>query len=124
MQKKTGNKVLILGGGRWGQVTYNNLFNKSFINKLQLISRSFKLTNSILKDKKTKIQRRINHKEIKNYDLITICKNNISKIRYLKKLRDFKNILVVEKPLIIKNNINKFLLSFSENFFFKSSMVF
>ena len=124
MQKKTGNKVLILGGGRWGQVTYNNLFNESFIKKLQLISRSFKLTNSILKDKKPKIQRRINHKEIKNYDLITICKNNISKIRYLKKLRDFKNILVVEKPLIIKNNINKFLLSFSENFFFKSSMVF
>ena len=90
MQKKTGNKVLILGGGRWGQVTYNNLFNESFIKKLQLISRSFKLTNSILKDKKPKIQRRINHKEIKNYDLITICKNNISKIRYLKKLRDFK----------------------------------
>ena len=120
MQKKTGNKVLILGGGRWGQVTYNNLFNESFIKKLQLISRSFKLTNSILKDKKPKIQRRINHKEIKNYDLITICKNNISKIRYLKKLRDFKNILVVEKPLIIKNNINKFLLSFSKKNFFLS----
>ena len=80
MQKKTGNKVLILGGGRWGQITYNNLINESFIYKLQVISRSLKLTKSILKDKNTAIQRKLNYKEIKNYDLITICKNNISKI--------------------------------------------
>ena len=120
MQKKTGNKVLILGGGRWGQITYNNLFNESFIYKLQVISRSLNLAKSILKNKKIKIQRKLNYKEIKNYNLITICKNNISKIRYLKKLSNFKNILVVEKPLIIKNNINKFLRSFSKKNFFIS----
>ena len=120
MQKKTGNKVLILGGGRWGQITYNNLFNESFIYKLQIISRFLKLTKSILKDKNTKIQRKLNYKESKSYNLIIICKNNISKIKYLKKLYDFKNILVVEKPLIIKNNINNFLLYFSKKNFFIS----
>tara|TARA_B100000787_G_C16170817_1_gene286421 strand:+ start:515 stop:1432 length:918 start_codon:yes stop_codon:yes gene_type:complete len=120
MQKKTGNKVLILGGGRWGQITYNNLFNETFIYKLQIISRFLKLTKSILKNKNTKIQKKLNYKEIKDYNLIIICKNNISKLKYLKKLYDFKNILVVEKPLIIKNNINKFLLFFSKKNFFIS----
>lgn len=120
MQKKTGNKVLILGGGRWGQITYNNLFNEGFVYKLQIISRFLKLTKSILKDKNIKIQRKLDYKKIKSYNLIIICKNNISKIRYLKKLYDFKNILVIEKPLIIKKNINKFLLFFSKKNFFIS----
>ena len=120
MPKKIGNKVLILGGGRWGQITYNNLFNLGFVYKLEIISRFLKLTKSILKAKDTKIQRKINYKNIKSYNLIIICKNNISKIRYLKKLQNFKNILVIEKPLIIKNNIKKFLLFFSKKNFFIS----
>ena len=35
----------------------------------------------------------------------------------MKKLKDFSNILVIEKPLIIKNNIKKFLLFFSKKIF-------
>ena len=52
MQKKIGNRVLILGGGRWGQITYNNLLNENFIEKIDIISKTLKLTNSILKKKK------------------------------------------------------------------------
>jgi ribosomal protein L24 len=120
MPKQIGNKILILGGGRWGQITYNNLFDEAFIEKLQIISKSLKLSKSILKDKNIKIQKKIDYNKIKNYNLISICKNNISKLRYLKKLYNFKNILVIEKPLIIKKKINRFLLSFSKRKFFLS----
>lgn len=120
MQKKIGNRVLILGGGRWGQITYNNLFNETFVEKIQIISKTLKLTKSILKEKNIKVQKKINYETIKDYDLIIICKNNISKIRYFKKLLNFNNILVIEKPFIIKKNIEKFLLSFSKKNFYLS----
>lgn len=120
MQEKIGNKILILGGGRWGQITYNNLFNTNFTHDIQIISKFLNLSKSILKNKNVRIKRKINYSKIKNYNLIIICKNNISKIKYLKKLKDFSNILVIEKPLIIKNNIKKFLLFFSKKKFFIS----
>lgn len=120
MQKKIGNKVLILGGGRWGQITYNNLFNANFILDIQIISKFLNLSKSILKKKNIRIKSKIDYNKIKNYNLIIICKNNISKIKYLKKLKDFRNILVVEKPLIIKQNIRKFILFFSKKKFFIS----
>ena len=122
--RKIGNKILILGGGRWGQITYNNLFNTNFTQDIQIISKFLNLSKSILKNKNVRIKRKINYSKIKNYNLIIICKNNFSKIKYLKKLKDFSNILVIEKPLIIKNNIKKFLLFFSKKKFYKPSMVF
>ncbi len=120
MRKKIGNKVLILGGGRWGQITYNNLLNENFIGTLQIVSKSLELRNSILKKKNIKVQRVLNYKRIKNYNLISICKNNVTKIQYLKKLNNFKNILVIEKPVIVKRNINSFLSSFYKKNFYVS----
>ena len=119
MQEKIGNKILIwvvVDGGKY----HNNLFNTNFTQDIQIISKFLNLSKSILKNKNVRIKGKINYSKIKNYNLIIICKNNFSKIKYLKKLKDFSNILVIEKPLIIKNNIKKFLLFFSKKKFFIS----
>ena len=79
MQKKIGFRVLVIGGGRWGQITYNNLSSLASISELNLISRTLNINNSILNNKNITIKRNINLKELKKYHLIVICKNNISK---------------------------------------------
>ena len=37
MQKKIGYKILILGGGRWGQITFNNLSSLNSVSELSMI---------------------------------------------------------------------------------------
>lgn len=117
MQKKTGFKVLILGGGRWGQVTYNNLESLNTITDLHIISRSLNQKNSIL-NKGVEIKRNLIIKKAIKYDLIIICKNNITKNNFFRKVSSFKNFIVIEKPLIIKKNIKIFLkLFYKKNFY-------
>ena len=120
MQKKTGYRVLVIGGGRWGQITYNNLSSLTSISELNLISRTLNINNSILNNKNTTIKRNLNLKELKKYHLIIICKNNISKFRYFKKIKHLKSLIVIEKPLIIKDNLKKFLLYFKKGKYFIS----
>ena len=120
MQRKIGYKVLIIGGGRWGQITYNNLKSLDSISELSIISRSLNLNNSILNHKNIIIKRNLNLKELKRYDLIVICKNNISKFKYFKKIKHLKSIIIIEKPLIIKNDLKRFLLTFEKGKFFVS----
>ena len=125
MLKKIGHRLIILGGGRWGQITYNNLCDINEVCTLELISRTLKLNYSILKKKNIQIRKNFNINFVKQFDLIIICKDNFSNLKYLKKIINFKNIVVVEKPLIIKNNLNTFLTKFKKKkFFYKSSMVF
>jgi hypothetical protein len=107
MQKKTGYSVLIIGGGRWGQITYNNLIYLKNINCLTIISRSLNLKNSIIK-KDIERKKNLIIKEAKKFDLLIICKDNNSKLRYLKNVMNLKSIIVIEKPLIIKNNFQIF----------------
>ena len=114
MQRKIGAKVIILGGGRWGQVTYNNLIKLKLINKIILISRRISLKKNILENKNVNIYRNFNFEKYKKFNLIIICKNNHNKINYLKKLSKFKNKVVIEKPLIIKKNIKVFLKLFEK----------
>ena len=120
MQKKTGYRVLILGGGRWGQITFNNLKFLNSLSELKIISRTLDINNSIIDNKNIKIRKNINFKELKKYNLIIICKNNISKLQFFKKIKHLKSIIVVEKPIIIKRNIKKFLYSFKKGKFFIS----
>ena len=120
MQKKIGYRVLILGGGRWGQITYNNLSSLNSVSKLNIISRTLNINNSIINNKKIKIEKNLNLKEIKKYDVIIICKNNISKLKFFKKIKHLKSIIIVEKPLIIKNNLKTFLNKFRKGKFFIS----
>ena len=65
MQKKIGFRVLVIGGGRWGQITYNNLSSLASISELNLISRTLNVNNSILNKKNITIKRNINLKELK-----------------------------------------------------------
>ena len=120
MQKKIGYKILIVGGGRWGQITFNNLSSLNSISELSMISRTLNINNSIINNKSIKIKKNLNIKEVKKYDLIVICKNNISKFKFFKKIKHLKSIIIIEKPLIIKNNLKKFLLSFKKGKFFIS----
>ena len=120
MQKKIGYKILILGGGRWGQITFNNLSSLNSVSELNIISRTLNINNSIINNKNIKIKKNLNLKKIKRYDLIVICKNNVSKLKFFKKIKHLKSIIIVEKPLIIKNNLKKFLLSFKKGKFFVS----
>ena len=120
MQKKTGCRVLILGGGRWGQITFNNLNSLNSVSELKIISRTLDIKNSIIDCKNFKIKKNINFKEIKKYNLIVICKNNISKFQFFKKIKHLKSIIVIEKPFIIKRNIKNFLYSFKKGKFFIS----
>lgn len=120
MQKKIGFRVLVIGGGRWGQITYNNLSSLASISELNLISRTLNINNSILNNKNITIKRNINLKELKKYHLIVICKNNISKFKYFKKIKHLESLIVIEKPLIIKENLKKFLLYFKKGKFFVS----
>ena len=118
MQKKIGYRVLVIGGGRWGQITYNNLSSLTSISELNLVSRTLNINNSILNNKNIKVKRNLNLKELKKYHLIIICKNNISKLKYFKKIKHLKSLIVIEKPLIIKDNLKKFLLYFKKGKFF------
>ena len=120
MQKKIGYRVLVIGGGRWGQITYNNLSSLTSISELNLVSRTLNINNSILNNKNLKVKRNLNLKELKKYHLIIICKNNISKLKYFKKIKHLKSLIVIEKPLIIKDNLKKFLLYFKKGKFFVS----
>lgn len=120
MQRKTGYKVLILGGGRWGQITFNNLNTLNSVLELKIISRTLDIKNSIIDYKNIKIKKNINFKEVKKYDLIVICKNNISKFQFFKKIKHLKSIIVIEKPFIIRRNIKEFLYSFKKGKFFIS----
>ena len=52
--KKIGYRVLVIGGGRWGQITYNNLSSLASISELNLISRTLNINNSILNNKNIK----------------------------------------------------------------------
>ena len=90
------------------------------VSELNIISRTLNINNSIINNKKIKIKKNLNFKEIKKYDIIIICKNNISKLKFFKKIKHLKSIIIVEKPLIIKNNLKKFLLSFKKDKFFIS----
>ena len=120
MQKKIGYKILILGGGRWGQITFNNLSSLNSISELSMISRTLNINNSIINNKNIKIKKNLNIKEVKKYDLIVICKNNVSKFKFFKKIKHLKSLVIVEKPLIIKSNLKKFLLTFKKGNFFIS----
>ena len=120
MQKKIGYKILILGGGRWGQITFNNLSSLNSISELSMISRTLNINNSIINNKNIKIKKNLNIKEVKKYDLIVICKNNVSKFKFFKKIKHLKSLIIVEKPLIIKSNLKKFLLTFKKGNFFIS----
>ena len=120
MQRKIGAKVIILGGGRWGQVTYNNLIKLKLVNKIILISRRISLKKNILENKNVNIYRNFNFEKYKKFNLIIICKNNHNKINYLKKLSKFKNKVVIEKPLIIKKNIKVFLKLFEKKNYYIS----
>ena len=120
MPKQIGNNVLILGGGRWGQVTYNNLYKVKSISHLELVSKSFNLKENILLNKNILISKYLNLEKYKKYNLIIICKNNLTKNYFLRKLKDFKRNIVVEKPLIIKKNINSFLKIFKKKKYFLS----
>ena len=71
MQKKIGYRVLVIGGGRWGQITYNNLSSLTSISELNLISRTLNVNNSIL-NKKYNNKKNINLKELKKYHLINM----------------------------------------------------
>ena len=68
MRKKIGYKILILGGGRWGQITYNNLSSLSSVSELSMISRTLNINNSIINNKNLKIKKNLNLKEVKRYD--------------------------------------------------------
>lgn len=120
MQKKIGYRVLVIGGGRWGQITYNNLSSLASISELDLISRTLNINNSILNNKNITIKKNLNFKKLKKYHLIVICKNNISKFKYFKKIKHLKSLIVIEKPLIVKENLKKFLLYFKKGNFFVS----
>ena len=120
MRKKIGYRVLILGGGRWGQITYNNLSSLNSVSELNIISRTLNINSSIINNKKIKIKKNLNLKEIKKYDIIIICKNNISKLKFFKKIKHLRSIIIVEKPLIIKNNLKNFLNLFKKGKFFIS----
>lgn len=85
-----------------------------------MISRTLNINNSIINNKSIKIKKNLNIKEVKKYDLIVICKNNTSKFKFFKKIKHLKSIIIIEKPLIIKNNLKKFLLSFKKGKFFIS----
>ncbi len=58
MRKKIGYRVLILGGGRWGQITYNNLSSLKSVSELSMISRTLTLNNSIINNKNIKIKKK------------------------------------------------------------------
>ena len=95
MQKKIGYKILIVGGGRWGQITFNNLSSLNSISELSMISRTLNINNSIINNKSIKIKKNLNIKEVKKYDLIVICKNNISKFKFFKKIKHLKSIIII-----------------------------
>lgn len=120
MLRKVGDDVLIVGGGRWGQITYNNLIELKFINKIILISRKINLKKNILKNENIEICKYFNLKKFQRYDLIIICKNNDKKINFLKRISDFKNKVVIEKPIILKRNINFFLNKFKKKNYYLS----
>lgn len=117
MQKKIGFKALIIGGGRWGQITYNNLRKIKEISRVEIVSRTLDLNNSIITDKKIIKKYNLILKQASHFDLIIICKNNSSKLKYLKKIINLKSIIVVEKPLIIKNNLNIFIYNIKKKSF-------
>ena len=125
MLRKIGDDVLIIGGGRWGQITYNNLIGLKLINKLILISKKINLKKNILKNENIEICKNFNLKKYRKYDLIIICKNNDKKIDFLRRISNFKNKVVIEKPIILKRNINFFLNKFKKKkLLLKSAMVF
>ena len=125
MLRKIGDDVLIIGGGRWGQITYNNLIGLKLINKLILISKKINLKKNILKNENIEICKYFNLKKFQRYDLIIICKNNDKKIDFLRRISNFKNKVVIEKPIILKRNINFFLNKFKKKkLLLKSAMVF